>query len=58
MEQRPRATMSTSTWVEGDLDEVMEESFFFFCRGRLCRLIAVGHSVRHTKRTNYQQVKR
>ena len=27
---------------------------FFFCRGRLCRLIAVGHAVRHTKRTNYQ----
>ena len=24
----------------------------FFCLGRLCRLIAVGHAVRHTKRKN------
>ena len=31
--------------------------WIFFCRGRLCRLIAVGHAVRQTKRTNYQQVK-
>ena len=29
----------------------------FFCLGRLCRLIAVGHAVRHSKRKNYQRVK-
>ena len=29
----------------------------FFCLGRLCRLIAVGHAVRHSKRKNYQKVK-
>ena len=31
--------------------------YWFFCLGRLCRLIAVGHAVRHTKRKNYQKVK-
>ena len=30
---------------------------FFFCLGCLCRLIAVGHAVRHSKRKNYQKVK-
>ena len=31
--------------------------FFFFCLGCLCRLIAVGHAVRHSKKENYQKVK-
>ena len=30
---------------------------YFFCLGRLCRLIAVGHAVRHSKSNNYQKVK-
>ena len=29
----------------------------FFCLGRLCRLIAVGHAVRHSESNNYQRVK-
>ena len=29
----------------------------FFCLGCLCRLIAVGHAVRHSKKENYQKVK-
>ena len=28
-----------------------------FCLGCLCRLIAVGHAVRHSKRKNYHKVK-
>ena len=34
-----------------------ESRSFFFCLGCLCRLIAVGHAVRHSKRKNYQKVK-
>ena len=33
------------------------EPDFFFCLGCLCRLIAVGHAVRHSKKENYQKVK-
>ena len=47
---------SPSLWLE-DGTHTRRQVRIFFCRGRLCRLIAVGHTVRHTKRTNYQQVK-
>ena len=34
-----------------------DSQWLFFCLGRLCRLIAVGHAVRHSESNNYQRVK-
>ena len=53
-----RAVLSQMRYVADVASSLPNKAYSTsFCLGRLCRLIAVGHAVRHTKRENLQNVK-